>query len=164
MIEDWDKDIHKIKFSEDNVYFWKINEITDVFLEAGEGKFYTGITDLHPGGDGICAFRDPENMNFDLIDYPDEIKNALNKIQPVLYRVYDYFYNKLKNMGQACCTWHTIASNKRFYIPSNDFSCMISNKMFREFFLDGIIEECRFYENSIYHLDGPGALQMIYLI
>jgi hypothetical protein len=26
-------------------------------------------------------------------------------------------------------------------------------------FLPGIVRECRFYERSIYHLDGPGALR-----
>ena len=35
---------------------------------------------------------------------------------------------------------------------------MISKKMFDEIFLPDLIEECRFYERSIYHLDGPGAL------
>jgi hypothetical protein len=36
---------------------------------------------------------------------------------------------------------------------------MISEAMFQEFFLPGIAEECRFYTNSLYHLDGPGALR-----
>ena len=31
--------------------------------------------------------------------------------------------------------------------------------MFNEFFLPGIRRECAFYERSIYHLDGPGALR-----
>jgi hypothetical protein len=36
---------------------------------------------------------------------------------------------------------------------------MISKRMFDEVFLPGIARECRFYERSIYHLDGPGALR-----
>ncbi len=31
--------------------------------------------------------------------------------------------------------------------------------MFEEVFLPGIIEECSFYERTIYHLAGPGALK-----
>ncbi len=30
--------------------------------------------------------------------------------------------------------------------------------MFDDIFLPGIIEECRYFQRSLYHLDGPGAL------
>ena len=35
---------------------------------------------------------------------------------------------------------------------------MISNEMYEEFFLPGILKEIDFYERSIYHVDGPGNL------
>jgi hypothetical protein len=35
---------------------------------------------------------------------------------------------------------------------------MISPKMFNEFFLEELVEECRHLEASVYHLDGPDAL------
>ncbi len=55
--------------------------------------------------------------------------------------------------------WSGIVSAKKWYVPSNDFSCMISEALFDEVFLPGIAEECRFFEASIYHLDGPNALR-----
>jgi hypothetical protein len=36
---------------------------------------------------------------------------------------------------------------------------MISEKMFEEFFLPGLIEECEKLDRCIYHLDGPDALK-----
>ena len=36
---------------------------------------------------------------------------------------------------------------------------MISRRMFDDVFLPGIVQECRFAQASIYHLDGPGALR-----
>ena len=36
---------------------------------------------------------------------------------------------------------------------------MVSNAMFREFFLDELVEEADWLDRSIYHLDGPGALR-----
>jgi hypothetical protein len=36
---------------------------------------------------------------------------------------------------------------------------MVSKKMFDEVFLEGIAAECKFFDQSIYHLDGPGALR-----
>ena len=56
-------------------------------------------------------------------------------------------------------SWCPLIHEGKFYIPSNDFSCMISTDMFVDVFLPGIIEECRFLDRSIYHLDGPGALR-----
>ena len=36
---------------------------------------------------------------------------------------------------------------------------MISTRMFEDVFLPGLVDECRFLDRSIYHLDGPGALR-----
>jgi len=159
IIKDWKKDFDKISFSEDNVYFKKIEEMTDLLLEYGKGKFYTGLTDIHPGGDGIAAFRDPQEMNYDMLLEPEMIKKTLNKITPIFFKVFDHFYNKLAGKNQVCGTWNGMTSIRKYHIPSNDFSCMISNKMFKEFFLQGIIDECKYFGTSIYHLDGPQALQ-----
>lgn len=157
-LHDW-SEVDKLRFSADNIYWRKIAEMTDALLAVGQGKFYTGITDLHPGGDAIVAFRDPLNMNMDMLDAADEVKALLPYINEVYYTVFDAYCDKLTAAGQALGTWAGIVSTKRWYVPSNDFSCMISKAMFDDVFLPGIAAECRHNEASIYHLDGPGALQ-----
>ena len=157
-IDNWEFDISKINFSKNNDYFLKIDEMTDILIEKGKGKFWTGITDIHPGGDGVAAFRDPEKLNMDLIDCPEYVSQALELIRPIYCEVFDYFYDKLKSKSQPCLTWLNVISSKRFYIPSNDFSCMISDRMFKNYFLDELIFEMKFNQNNIYHLDGPAAL------
>ena len=158
MLHDWAQ-AESLKFSKNNEYFRKIEEMTDAFLALGRNRFYTGITDLHPGGDAIVAFRDPLNMNMDMIDNPEGIKRLLNTINAAFFNVFDHFCDKLKQAGQPITSWPGIASTRRWYVPSNDFSCMISKDMFDDVFLAGIVEECRHLEASLYHLDGPGALQ-----
>ncbi len=37
----------------------------------------------------------------------------------------------------------------------NDFSCMISPKMFDDIFLPSLEQQTRWVERTIYHLDGP---------
>ncbi len=157
-LEDWAR-VGQIRFSRDNDYFRKIDAFTDVLLAAGKGKFYTGYTDLHPGGDAIVAFRDPLNMNLDMIEAADELKRLLAMIDVVFRELFDYYCDRLQAAGQAITSWPGIVSSKRWWVPSNDFSCMISKKMFDDMFLPGIAEECRHAEASIYHLDGPQALQ-----
>lgn len=157
-LKDW-ADADKLQFSPDNVYWKKLVEMTDALLDAGKGKYYTGISDIHPGGDAVAAFRDPMQLNLDLLTNMDDVKRLLDRINRVYSEVFDYFYGKLSAAGQACTSWPGIVSSKKYYVPSNDFSCMISKEMFDEVFLPGIIDECRHLEASIYHLDGPDALR-----
>ncbi len=157
-LHDW-AEVDTLKFSTENAYWKKIEEITDVLLAVGKGIFYTGITDLHPGGDAIVAFRDPLQMNIDMLEATEHIKALLGYINQVYFQVYDHYYRKLIAAGQAISTWAGIVSTKKWYVPSNDFSCMISKEMYDDVFLAGITEECRHMEASIYHLDGPNALR-----
>jgi hypothetical protein len=75
------------------------------------------------------------------------------------FYVYDLFYLKLRHAGLPISSWTPLLHDGRYYIPSNDFSIMVSKKMYDEVFLPGIIRECQFYERSIYHLDGSAALR-----
>lgn len=157
-LKDW-SETEKIEFCDDNLYWKKLLELTDTYLEIGKGKFYTGISDMHPGGDAIVAFRDPQMLSIDMIDNLEAVKKLLAKIDDAYIHVYDLYFNKLKIAGQAICSWPSMVSTKKWYVPSNDFSCMISKAMFDKVFLPGIAKECKHYEASVYHLDGPNALR-----
>ncbi len=154
---DWDQ-ADQIKLDWDNFYLHKLEEMTDALLEVGKGKFITGMTDWHPGGDWLAALRDPQNLAMDMIMCPENVKRMLAMAERDYFAVYDVFYEKLRAAGQPISTWLTLASDKKYYVPSNDFSCMVSKEMFDEIFLPGIINECRFLDHTIYHLDGPGAI------
>lgn len=162
-LEDW-ADADALEFSKDNFYWKKLVEMTEALLEAGQGRFYTGISDIHPGGDAVTAFRDPMVLCTDLLAYPDEVKALIDRVTEVYFDVLDFFHDKLEAAGQAITSWPGIVSSRRWYVPSNDFSCMVSAPMFEEFFLPGIVEECRHTEAAIYHLDGPGALRFLDLL
>jgi hypothetical protein len=151
-------DAAKVSFSEDGFYWKKLLEMTDALLEIGKGKFYTGLTDMHPGGDAIAALRGPEQLNLDLTEALGEVKALLARVNAIFSQIYGFYYEKLIGAGQAITNWCGIVSTRKWHVVSNDFSCMISPAMFDDVFLPGIIEECRQLEASIYHLDGPGAL------
>lgn len=158
-IHDWSKDAQKAVFSLQHPLFKVVVEYTKRLLELGKDKFIVGLTDFHPGGDHLAALRGPEALAMDLIEYSEEVKSLLKSSLKEYLQVYDIFYNMLRDAGMPITSWTPLINDGRYYIPSNDFSCMIGNKMFEEFFLPGIMEECRFYDKSIYHLDGPGALR-----
>lgn len=157
-LKDWSQ-ADSLAFSTDNFYWKKLLELTDACLEAAKGLFYVGISDLHNGGDAVAAFRDPAELNVDMLMAPDDVKRLLARLNEVYFQVLDFYCEKLAAAGQPCTAWPGIVSSKKWYVPSNDFSCMISEEMFQDVFLPGIIEECRHLEASIYHLDGPNALR-----
>lgn len=155
---DW-ADADTLQFSEDNAYWQALLALTDALIDGGQGLYYTGLTDFHPGGDALVAFRDPLMMNFDMIEAPEDVRALLARTYEVYFDLFDRCYARLSATGQACTAWPGIVSSKKWYVPSNDFSCMISKAMFDDLFLPGIREECRRVEASIYHLDGPDALR-----
>ena len=158
ILHDWSA-ADEIRLDWDSPYLRKLNEMTGALLEVGEGKFITGLTDLHPGGDCLAALRGPQNLAMDLIAHPDEVKALLARMEADYQAVYDLFYQRLRAAGLPITTWTPLMCDGRYYLPSNDFSIMVSREMFQEFFLPGIIRECQFLDHSLYHLDGPGALR-----
>jgi hypothetical protein len=160
VLHDW-AEADLVRFDPHSPYLAKLHEMTDALIAVGRDKFIVGMTDWHPGGDWLAAIRDPQNLAMDMIMHPDEVKGMLDMAERDYMALYDLFYAKLRAAGNPITSWLTLISDGKYYIPSNDFSCMVSNRMFREFFLPGIIRECQFLDRSIYHLDGPGALQHI---
>jgi hypothetical protein len=158
ILHDWEN-VDQLQFDWESPYLKKLHEMTDALLEIGEGKFIVGMTDWHPGGDCLAAFRDPANLAMDMITHSDEVKALLRRVEEDYFAVYDVFYEKLRAAGQPLTSWTTLVCDEKYYIPSNDFSIMISSEMFDDVFLPGIVRECQFLDRSIYHLDGPGALR-----
>lgn len=142
----------------------RLQEMTAALIEAGRGRWITGMTDWHPGGDHLAALRDPANLALDMIEHLDEVKALLARCEPEYFQMYDLFYQQLRAAGLPITSWLPLFYDGRYYIPSNDFSIMISTRMFEEVFLPGIERECRYYDRSIYHLDGPGALRHLDVI
>ena len=120
-----------------------------------------GYTDLHPGGDAIAAFRDPQQLCIDMIEHPKDIKALVERITDDFFKVYELYYEKLTAAGMPSTTWLKATCSGRYHVPSNDFSCMVSNSMFEDVFLPGIVRECRHMDRNIYHLDGPQALRYL---
>lgn len=158
-IEDWEQDEKKAAFNPQHPLYRKTMDFTKLLLEYGVGSFIVGLTDFHPGADHIAALRDPQNMAIDLLENPEPVKRLLQRSYQDYFQIYDAFYALLSSSGMPITSWLPLIHTGKYYIPSNDFSCMISTPMFIEFFLPWLIEECKFYDRSIYHLDGPGALR-----
>lgn len=158
-ILDWDEDADGAVFDPEHPLYRLLHRFTDNLIELGRGRFIVGLTDFHPGGDHLAALRDPERLALDMIENREWVARKLKSSYEEYRTAYDAFYHRLREAGMPITSWTPLIHEGRNYIPSNDFSALISKDMYDEVFLSGIVEECRFYERSIYHLDGPGALR-----
>ncbi|NLY98611.1 MAG: hypothetical protein GX082_14540 [Clostridiaceae bacterium] len=159
VILDWEKDFDKGTLDLEHPLLFAMNRYIDCLLELGKESFIVGHTDYHPGGDHLAALRDPANLCIDLLENPEYVKLALEKSYKEYFYIYERFYKKLKNAGMPITSWLPGVSKEKYFIVSCDFSYMIGREMFNEFFLPGIMEECKYLDHSIYHLDGIGALR-----
>ncbi len=148
----------RLVWSREHPYWKKMEELYDAFLEAGKNTFYVGWPDLHPGADCLVGLRGPQAMAIDLFDEPEAVKTMLKMVTKDFFEVYDHYYKKLTASGQTCTGWPEIVSTRKWHVPSCDFSYMIGPEQFDEFFLDGLRQECDFFEASLHHLDGVGCL------
>jgi len=162
ILADWsDESVAKIRLDKDSFYFCKLMEMTEALIEAGKGKFIVGYTDLHVGCDAIAGFRDPQQLLIDTLEHPEAIKRLCDRITEEFLEVYDHFYEILSAAGMPSTTWLPATCRGKYHVPSNDFSCMISDEAFEDLFVPGIIRECQHMDRCIYHLDGPQALRYL---
>lgn len=162
VLADWSAEsLDKLQLDRNSFYYRKLGEMTEALVAAGKGKFIVGYTDLHVGGDAIAAFRDPQELLIDTIEHPDVIKRLCDRITTDFLAVYDEYHEILSAAGMPSTTWLGATCKGKYHVPSNDFSCMISDDAFENLFIPGIIRECKHMDRCIYHLDGPQALRYL---
>lgn len=140
-------------------YYRKIIEMTDAVVEHAKEKYIAGITDLHPGADGLVSMRGPQELCFDSLDYPEFIKKGSFSLFEGFKEIYEELYKRTTKYQQGSTNWMGIWHPDRWYVTSCDFCCMISEDMFEEAIVEELEAEIEFLDASIYHLDGPGALK-----
>ena len=149
-----------IRFDENNLWWKKICELTQAALEDSRGDYLVGITDLHPGADGLVSLRGPENAALDIYDEPEQFKQRVWEILPVFKEMTNRLHAMIAARQTGCTNWMGILHpEKLWYVTSCDFSCMISSDCFEEFIVPELVAEAAWLPATMYHLDGPGALR-----
>ena len=148
----------------ENVYWQKINRMTDYALEESGGRFLVGITDLHGNYDILAALRDPQALCMDLIDCPELVRRAGRTVADAFVKLFERSYQKILSAGLGCTTWCSMYHDGPAYVPSCDFWCLVSTEMAQDLILSDILREMEPLERSIFHLDGPQALKHLHLL
>jgi len=157
-VTDW-KSYKELSFDENNYWWKKIEEMTKAAIDDSNGDYLVGVTDLHPGTDGLVSLRGPEELCMDIFDCPEVINPRIDQMFGVYKEIFNRLSAIIKTKQKGSTNWMSVwHPEKDWYIPSSDFSCLINEEQYSEFVVPGILNELDFLDASIYHLDGPGAL------
>jgi len=153
----WEK-LGGLRLDPENEWWRRARWITSLAAEAGEGRFFVGITDLGGVTDIAASLRGSQSLVLDLFRAPDRVKALSRKILDAWHRYYDGLHVIIREKMAGTSAWMGIWSPRRWYPIQCDFSAMLSPGLFRDFTLPYLREQCRRLDHTVYHMDGPGQI------
>jgi hypothetical protein len=157
VIEDWEKR-SALKVDLKNPWWQITRKLLEAGVENARGRYVIGSPDLQGGGEVVVLMRGTQQMALDLFDKPDLVRLALVEEIEVWKAYHTAVFELIQHGMPGYIDWLGVWSDRRFATVENDFSAMISPKMFNSFFLPGLEQQLEWLDRSIFHLDGPGAL------
>lgn len=151
ILNDWEKDLPKIKFNSESIWFKRGVEYTRLGIGRSKGKYLVESLDVDGGMDTAAGLRGAERLCMDLLDCPDNVGRLLDKIREGNKQVVENFHSEVQdNQGGMINTYRIYASGKTYNMRS-DFSFMIHPSLFREVVLPYMIKESETADYIIFH-------------
>ena len=142
-----------------DTFYWNWQRAaTDASIERGQGKWITGLPDLHTNGDLLASLLDPQQLALLYADDPAGIDAACAHVKDHFALMYDDIYRRIAAAGQPSTSWTPTVHAGPSLVLQCDFICMISPADFQRTILPLLEYEIAYLDRVIYHLDGPGAL------
>ena len=159
VVEDYDRDLDKVRMYTDSDAYRLILEMTRKCGETGQGRFITTITDLGGSLDVVASLRGNENLLFDIYDEPEGILALSERVDALWIEAYQTLYDILQQYQTGSDTWHGMYCEKKYYALQCDFCAMLSPDQFDKFVMPSLRRSADFLDYSNYHLDGPDCVR-----
>ena len=158
-VEDWGN-YKEIKFDPQAQWFKKHLDTYKKVRDIAGDDFYVGIPDIIENLDILSSMRGTQDIIFDMIDNPQEIKKRIKQIDDIYFEYYDRFYDTAQNNnGGSCYTVFQIWGEGKTAKLQCDFSALLSQDYFNEFVVPSLRAQAKKLDNVLYHLDGPDAIK-----
>lgn len=156
-IKDWDE-FKEFNFDVNSEMWQMLTKMTERFMNNANGNYICGVTDIGGNFDILAALRGTQELLYDMYDYGEEVKKAIDQIRDIWFKVYDEFYNRIWHIQKGITSWMPLWCEDKWYPLQCDFSSMLSPEMFAEFVKPALQKEAQFLGKSIYHWDGPSEI------
>ena len=155
-IHDWRKDAVK-RYDWGNPWWLSAKKIVFELTEHEVG--FPPMPAILTPLDALATMRGLQTLCMDLLTEPDAVKEFNAYLTSVWLEMFDQLYEITRRKYEGSTGWLTVWAPGKHSVIQCDFSCMISPAMFEEFVLPEISALCNHLDYTIYHLDGPGAIQ-----
>jgi hypothetical protein len=149
-----DHDYRDLVIRPDNHWWQTAQDMLRFAADEAKGKSLPGILAFGGCGDTLAAIRGSNQLLYDLIDCPGYVREFDQYLMRQWIEVYEIFYGIIHAGCEGSTCWFNLWSPGKFYPAHNDFSYMISPRMFRDIFLPSIELQTNYLDHSIYHVDG----------
>ena len=97
-----------------------------------------------------------------MVEQPEAVHAAMQHLTRLWLREFDRVETIIESAGnQGNMNWMGIWAPGRTCATQEDYSCMISDDMFREFCLPPLVDLIDSLDYAMYHLDGPDAISHV---
>jgi hypothetical protein len=150
-------DYRKLTIASDNRWWLLAQEMLRFAVQESRGKSIPSIGAFGGCGDNLAALRGTEQLLLDMVHCPHYVCEFEIHLMRLWIQVHDVFHRIIRTADAGTTCWFPLWSPGTFYAAQNDFSYMISPRMFRDVFLRAIEMQTESLDHTIYHVDGVGA-------
>jgi len=120
--------------------------------------YAASIPDLIENIDILASLRGTEATLADLVERPGFCKARIAEINEAFFAVFDRLRAIVRDGedGNCWCAFAVWGPGRTAKVQC-DFACMISERMFREFVVPALADQCARLDHSLFHLDGAEA-------
>ncbi|MHA1932845.1 MAG: hypothetical protein ACW96X_09915 [Promethearchaeota archaeon] len=150
--------LEDVKLNANNPWYSRLLRVTEYAAQHSQNKYQVSMTDLGGILDVLSSFLGPREIILTMKRRPDIIDTCREILLEKTLKVYDDLQNIISKYNDGCNSWLNVWNKKRWYPIQCDFCAMLNPTWFKKFALPDIIAQAAHLDYSIYHLDGPNAL------
>ncbi len=149
------------KIHADNSWWQLLPRLLRLNAENARGRYIAMTPNLGATADLLLNTRGADLLCMDLIDQPEKIGPAVEKIHDAWRQAYQAIWEILMGFGVGTINFVGLWSDQPYHVLECDFNYMIGPRPFRTHFLPEITRQAAAVGRSIFHVDGPGAARHI---
>ena len=156
---------HREDFGDEIVFdvknkWWQLHlDLLKACKRYSQGKYFVGCPDLIEGLDTLASLKGIQFVLTDMLLRPEVLKNQLQKINDIYFRVFDTIYEIIREGDEMAFCYFSIWGPAKVSKLQCDISVMIPEEDFRHFALPYLREQCKKIDYTLYHLDGVDAIR-----
>lgn len=156
-VTDWDE--ADIRFRPEGKWWQRtVEQVTAIQDKLGDRVMIASNTFV-ANLDAMVAMRGANDLLMDLIECPEKVHRALERVTEAYRDIRDAWSDLLDWPARGSINRHGLYCSGLVNVPQCDFSCMIGPEMFAEFVLPYLQREMQMLDGVEYHLDGPDAIR-----